>query len=189
MKIEVLPLIIGVLVALLGVGILFDAWTPEVSSVSHERRRRPRVERHRNGEASIGFGVLALAAAFIGRDSWRYSTLVVLVGAVFLVVGAILNRAYLRELVTNRGVLRRRVSGETTLATPPPNELPEASANESAGVAQVATASDASVASDWQGPERRKAPRGTRGGRGLRRGAGAPRNPARDEPPREEPRP
>jgi len=76
--------------------------------VTKERRRRPRVERHRNGEALIGFGVLALAAAFIGRDSWRYSVLVVIIGAVFLFVGAILNRRYLSELFVNRGPLRRR---------------------------------------------------------------------------------
>lgn len=108
MRIETLPLILGILVAVLGIGIIFDAWSPDAASVSPERRRRPRIERHRNGEALIGFGVLALAAAFIGRDSWRYSVLVVIIGAVFLLVGTILNGRYVRELFVNRGPLRRR---------------------------------------------------------------------------------
>src|SRR5205085_6751785 len=80
-RIETLPLILGILVALLGIGIIFDAWTPETASNLRERRRSPRIERHRNGEALIGSGVLAFAAAFIGRDNWRYSVLVVVIGA------------------------------------------------------------------------------------------------------------
>ena len=108
MRIETLPLIIGVLIAMLGIGIMFDAWTPDVRAVAQERRRRARIERHRNGEAMIGLGVLGLAAAFIGRDSWRYSILVVVIGAIFLVIGAALNAPYMRQLFVNRGPLRRR---------------------------------------------------------------------------------
>src|SRR5438067_2918043 len=92
---------------MLGVGIMFDAWTPDVGA-SQERRRRPRIERHRNGEAMLGLGVLGLAAAFIGRDNWRYSVLVVIIGAVFLVIGTVLNAHFVRELFVNRGPLRRR---------------------------------------------------------------------------------
>ena len=110
-RIETIPLIIGVLIALLGIGIMFDAWTPD-TMVAHERRRRPRIERHRNGEAMIGLGVLALAAAFIGRDNWSYSTLVVIIGALFLVVGTVLNARYVRDLFVNRGPLRRREESE-----------------------------------------------------------------------------
>jgi len=110
-RIETLPLIIGVLIAMLGIGIMFDAWTPD-TMVAHERRRRSRIERHRNGEAMIGLGVLALAAAFIGRDNWSYSILVVIIGAVFLAVGTALNARYVRELFVNRGPLRRREESE-----------------------------------------------------------------------------
>jgi hypothetical protein len=154
-RIETLPLILGVLIALLGIGILFDAWTPDAASVSPERRRRPRVERHRNGEALIGLGVLALAAAFIGRDSWRYSVLVVIIGALFLLVGSILNRKYVRELFVNRGPLRRRES---------PAEEPMAKrVEESSEAITPALAADrpplASADPDWNGVERRSAPR------------------------------
>lgn len=108
MHIETVPLIAGALVALLGLVILADAWEPDEPAPVHERRRRPRAERHRAGEAMIGFGVLALAGALVGRDSWRYSTLVVITGTALLVAGTLLNRGFVRELFTNRGPLRRR---------------------------------------------------------------------------------
>ena len=155
MRIETLPLILGVLVALLGIGIIFDAWTPDAASVSPERRRRPRVERHRNGEALIGFGVLALAAAFIGRDSWRYSVLVVIIGAVFLLVGAILNRHYVRELFVNRGPLRRRDPGTQ-------ESISAAVADAPRPITPAPVADRPLLASEepgWDGVERRSAPR------------------------------
>ena len=155
MRIETFPLIIGILVAMLGIGIMFDAWTPDVASSSTERRRRPRIERHRNGEAMIGLGVLALGAAFIGRDSWRYSTLVVIIGAVFLVVGTALNGRYVRELFVNRGPLRRREVHEASPAAP--NVSDEASQRP----LMVATDRSMSEQDDvsWDGVERRKTPR------------------------------
>lgn len=156
MRIETLPLILGVLVALLGIGIIFDAWTPDTTSVSAERRRRPRVERHRNGEALIGLGVLALAAAFIGRDSWRYSVLVVMIGAIFLLVGAILNAAYVRELFVNRGPLRRRDSLAEE-ATARAGDSPRAIAPTVS--ADQASSPLATEDADWDGIERRRTPR------------------------------
>ena len=155
MRIETLPLILGILVALLGIGIIFDAWTPDAVSVTPDRRRRPRIERHRNGEALIGLGVLALAAAFIGRDSWRYSVLVVIIGAVFLLVGAILNRQYVRELFVNRGPLRRREPDHEQSAPP-------LVADAARPIAPTAAADQPLLASDevgWDGIERRSTPR------------------------------
>jgi hypothetical protein len=153
-RIETFPLIIGILVAMLGIGIMFDAWTPDATSASQERRRRPRIERHRNGEAMIGLGVLALGAAFIGRDSWRYSTLVVIIGAVFLVVGTALNGRYVRELFVNRGPLRRREALEPSPAAP--SVIGEASER------PLMVATDSTSEQDdvsWDGVERRKTPR------------------------------
>jgi hypothetical protein len=163
-RIETLPLIIGVLIAMLGIGIMFDAWTPDVTAAARERRRRPRIERHRNGEAMIGLGVLALAAAFIGRDNWRYSILVVIIGAIFLIVGTALNAGYLRELFVNRGPLRRRE--ETERDVEPVRAGPSAVEVERPIAGKAAGPTD--TGSEWSGPERRKIPRD--GGRKPRRG-------------------
>lgn len=154
MRIETVPLIIGVLIALLGIGIMFDAWTSD-TIVAHERRRRPRIERHRNGEAMIGLGVLALAAAFIGRDNWSYSTLVVIIGAVFLVVGTVLNARYVRDLFVNRGPLRRREESEQG------TELAGATEGASAGDVEQPVPGSVTNAPrpGWPETERRKRPR------------------------------
>jgi len=108
MRIELVPLIIGVLVGLVGLGLVFDAWTPDEIIVRKERRRRPRIERSRGGETAIGFGVLCMGAAFLGRDTWRYSVVAVIAGTLLLLVGVIKNRRYLGQAITNRGALRRR---------------------------------------------------------------------------------
>ena len=107
MRVETIPLILGILVALIGVGLIADAWLPERVLYRTERRRRARAERHLGGEAAIGFGVLCMAAALIGRDTWRFGTVSVIAGAVLLLIGAWLNRRYLRERISNRGALRR----------------------------------------------------------------------------------
>ena len=172
MRIEAIPLIIGALVALLGLGILFDAWTPDSSAVPTERRRRPRTERHRGGEALIGFGVLALAAAFLARDTWRFSILVVMIGAGFLLLGTFLNRTYLREAYTNRGPLRRRdhldsdVAGAPSEATRSPAERPIADAPATRTVEREADlprgAKRDRGPEEYTGVERRSHPRGPR---------------------------
>ena len=152
-RIETVPLILGILIAMLGIGIMFDAWTPD-ATVAHERRRRHRVERHRNGEAMIGLGVLGLAAAFIGRDNWRYSILVVIVGALFLVVGTVLNARYVHDLFVNRGPLRRREESEqgTELVAAPATDVVEAERPVTGNMQNVPRPG-------WPATERRKTPR------------------------------
>ena len=108
MRVEVIPLIVGIFVGLVGLGLMFDAWTPDEIIVKRERRRRPRIERNRGGEAAIGLGVLCMGAAFIGRDTWRYSVVAVIAGTLLLVIGVIRNRRYLAQTISNRGALRRR---------------------------------------------------------------------------------
>jgi len=107
MRLEQVPLFIGVIVAILGLGLVLDAQLPEGFSQSRERRRRARTERHRPGETLLGLGVIGMAAALIGSDSWRFGTVAVLAGVVLLGSGAWLNRAYLRELFLFRGPSRR----------------------------------------------------------------------------------
>jgi hypothetical protein len=106
-RVETIPLILGILVALVGLGLLADAWLPEELPRFRERRRRPRTERHLGGEAAIGLGVLCMAAALIGRDTWAYGTVAIIVGTLMLALGAWLNRQYLRDKLVNRGALRR----------------------------------------------------------------------------------
>ncbi len=100
MRLETLPLILGAFIGLVGLALLLDAWLKDDLFVSDERRSRPRLDRDRFGEALVGLGVLAMAAAFVGRDTWRYSTLAVIAGAVLLLWGIKRNSAYLRELFT-----------------------------------------------------------------------------------------
>jgi hypothetical protein len=107
MRLEQIPLFIGVVVAIVGLGLVLDAQLPEGMSPSRERRRRERAERHRGGETLVGIGVVAMAAALIGSDAWRFGTVSVLVGLVLLCVGGWLNRQYLRESVLFRGAARR----------------------------------------------------------------------------------
>ena len=107
MRVETIPLIIGVIVALIGLAILADAWLPEEMIHRGERRRQERTERSIGGEACIGLAILCFAAAIIGRDTWRYGTVAVIVGTALFLIGAIANRNYLRDRITNRGALRR----------------------------------------------------------------------------------
>src|SRR3954471_6025246 len=108
MSLELIPVIFGALLGLLGLGLLFDAWTPDEIIVKRERRRHARIERSRGGETWIALGVLGMAAAFIGRDTWRYSVIAVIAGAAFMLLGVVMNWRYLGSRVSNRGALRRR---------------------------------------------------------------------------------
>jgi hypothetical protein len=108
MRLELVPLILGGVLGLVGVGLVVDAWTPDHVVVKRERRRSPRTERSRGGEASIGFGVICVAAAFIGRDTWRYSVVAVIAGSVLLLLGVLASRRFLGAAISRRGVLRRR---------------------------------------------------------------------------------
>lgn len=107
MRLEQIPLFIGVVVAILGLGLVLDAQLPEGFSPSRERRRRERTERHRGGETLVGLGIIAMAAALIGRDTWKFGTVSVMIGVGMLAIGAWLNREYLRENVLFRGAARR----------------------------------------------------------------------------------
>ena len=107
MRLETIPLIVGGALALVGVLLLLDAWLPDYVLVKRERRRRPRRDRDRTGEFLIGLGLLGMAGAFLGLDTWRYRILATLLGAAFLLIGLLKNRAYLGELLRFRGPSRR----------------------------------------------------------------------------------
>src|SRR6516162_7622335 len=107
MRLELVPLLFGGLLALIGIGLMFDAWTPDHVVVKRERRRSPRTERSRGGEATIGLGVLCMAAAFLGRDTWRYSVVAVIAGTALLLLGVLSSRRFLGASISRRGALRR----------------------------------------------------------------------------------
>jgi hypothetical protein len=112
-RLEIVPLIVGILIGLVGLGLVADAWIPEDVAPFRERRRRARTERSLGGEAMIGLGVLCLAAALVSRDGWDYVNVAVIAGGVLLLVGAWMNRKFLRDRVVNRGALRRGEEGRT----------------------------------------------------------------------------
>jgi hypothetical protein len=112
MRIEQLPVVLGVLVALLAIGLLADAAHTEGFRGFRDRRRRMRAQRNRRGEALVGLGMIGMALAFIGRDTSRYGTLSALVGAVLLIAGTVMNRDYLKELLLFGGAARRQEERE-----------------------------------------------------------------------------
>ena len=99
MRIEILPLVLGAVLGIIGLGLLFDAWAADSATGTVERRRLPREGRDRKGEALLGLGVLAMSAAFFGRDTWKYSIITVIVGAVLMLWGIKRNGSYLRGVM------------------------------------------------------------------------------------------
>ena len=109
MRIEYVPIVLGVIVGLLGIGLVADAWLPDRDPSLHvrERRRRARAERSRGGDAAVGLAIAVLGVALIGRDQWDWSPWLVGVAVVLLAVGGILNRRYFRQELDFRAAARR----------------------------------------------------------------------------------
>lgn len=109
MRLEQLPIILGVLIALIGLTIALDAWQAGGVAPLRERRRRARALPHKAGQTLVALGTLCMAAALMGRDTWRWGTISVLAGSGLLILGAIMNRQYLREVLLFRGAARRGI--------------------------------------------------------------------------------
>lgn len=107
MKLEQLPILLGLLMAIAGLTILLDAWQAGGVSPLRERRRRTRTVPHKAGQSLVALGTLCMGAALIGRDTWRWGTISVLAGILLLLIGAIMNRVYLKEILLFRGAARR----------------------------------------------------------------------------------
>ena len=114
MKLEQLPIFLGVLVALIGLTIALDAWQAGGVAPLRERRRRTRALPHKAGQTLVAIGTLCMAAALMGRDTWRWGTISVLAGSSLLIIGAIMNRKYLREVLLFRGAARRGVGDQNS---------------------------------------------------------------------------
>lgn len=121
MTLEQIPIVLGILVALIGVALIYDAMTSDGARPFKERRRRVRAVVDKNGEMLVAGGCFCEAAALIGRDTWRWGTVMVIAGAVMLLAGALLNRQFLKEMLLHRGAARRADPGEKVAN---PNERP-----------------------------------------------------------------
>ena len=120
MRLEYIPVVMGVLVLIISAGILFDAAKPEEIRPFSERRRRRRAELDVPGEWLVGLGTSCLGVSLIGNEIWRWTTVAVISGVVLIVLGAILNREYLKEMLLFRGAARRASKGESLPAGPTP---------------------------------------------------------------------
>ena len=123
MRLEQIPIVLGIIVALIGLTMALDAWQAGGVAPFRERRRRARAVPHKAGQTLVAIGTICLGIALIGRDTWRYTTLTVLIGVVLLVVGAIMNRVYLKEILLFRGAARRGQGEENSrLRNEPPGK-------------------------------------------------------------------
>jgi hypothetical protein len=111
-KLEQFPIVLGILVLLIALAIAYDSMSPGERRPFRERRRRQRADLNRTGEMFVALGTACVAAALIGRDSWRWGNIAVFAAVALLVVGAAFNRQFLRELLLFRGASRRAVVGE-----------------------------------------------------------------------------
>jgi len=109
MRLETIPLIIGGLFALTGLVLLADAVIADGSFAPTERRQRARAQRNLWGEAILGVGILAVAAALIGRDVWRYTTVAMLAALVLCVIGLALNWRYVGSMLSGRPAAARKI--------------------------------------------------------------------------------
>jgi len=100
------PVLLGVIVILMGLGLLWDSWGPQTIGPMRDRRRRARATIDLKGEFVAGVGIVLLGAALIGSD-WRFETVTILAGALCILLGALRNRKYFREVFTFRGAARR----------------------------------------------------------------------------------
>ena len=112
MRLEYVPVVLGVLVLLVAAGVIYDALSPEAKRPFRERRRRRRAELDKPGEWMVALGMICLGAALIGNELWRWTTIAVISGIVLLVLGALMNRTYLREMLMFRGASRRTEENE-----------------------------------------------------------------------------
>ena len=120
MRLEYIPIVLGTIVLLMAAFIIYDAVSPEAVRPFRERRRRQRAELDVPGEWMVGLGTACLAAALFGGERWRWTTIAVLAGVILIVIGAVLNRGFLKEMLLFRGAARR--TGEMEL---PPELRPK----------------------------------------------------------------
>jgi hypothetical protein len=121
-KLEQIPIVLGVIVLLVALALGYDALSPEERRPFRERRRRQRADLNRGGELLVALGTASMGVALIGRDNWRWGNIAVFAGVALLVAGTSLNRQFLKELLLFRGASRRATGNE---APPMPDDKPK----------------------------------------------------------------
>lgn len=106
MSVYEVPVLLGIVVIVMGLGIIWDSWGPQAMTPMRDRRRRARQAIDLKGEFVAGIGIVLLGAALIGSD-WRFETVTVLAAVICLIFGALKNRKYFREVFVFRGAARR----------------------------------------------------------------------------------
>lgn len=124
MRLEYIPIVLGVIFALVAAFILYDAFSPGGAAPLRERRRRQRADINVPGEIMAGLGTACLSAALFGGEVWRWTTVAVIAGTVLIVLGATFNRAYLREMLFFRGASRRTEENEVPPVAPRKDDEP-----------------------------------------------------------------
>lgn len=123
MRVETIPLVLGLLLFLMGAAIIADAIVADDPSHEAERRSRERPARSKIGQIVFGSGMLCVAAVLIGRDQWRFTTLAIAVAVVLVVVGVGLNLRYIRGSllgpVLGRSAKRRESDNSASGERPP----------------------------------------------------------------------
>ena len=132
MKLEQFPIVFGILVLLIAIAIAYDSMSPEERRPFRERRRRQRAELNRTGEMFVALGTASVAAALVGRDSWRWGNIAIFTAVALLIVGAAFNHNFLREMLLFRGASRRAAPDEAppTIGEAPNNSAPAPKTND-----------------------------------------------------------
>ncbi len=124
MRLEYIPTVLGVVFVLVAAFILYDAFSPGGAPPLRERRRRQRAEINVPGQVMAGLGTACLSAALFGGETWRWTTVAVIAGTVLIILGAIFNRAHLREMLFFRGISRRTEENEVSPVAPRKDDEP-----------------------------------------------------------------
>lgn len=95
MRIELLPILLGVVAVVIGGVLLLDAVIADGTFTPVERRRSNRPHRSRLGEGLLGAAIVLIGASLIGRDQWPYTTLSVLLAVLLGAAGVVMNWRYL----------------------------------------------------------------------------------------------
>ena len=158
MRLETIPVILGILFVLAGLAVVADAAIPDGALLRPERRRSPRPQRHLVGEAALGVGIVCVGAGLIGRDAWPYTTVAFLAAFVFCTIGVVLNWRYVRGMMLVNTDAEPDAAGQAARGPAPGTSAEAAPPAPSAAAPPTAPTSDGG-----QRPERRMHARSRRG--------------------------